>query len=173
MKILISPPGPSHCDVSPARRVAPGRRGTITRIAGITVACLSFLLVAGFGGNAQAGESPFSVSLMALFVGHDREAGLFALEGSATRIGPVTGLARHEVRGFKELGIFYLEDNSGNRLQCIYQIDADPVLAVGTFEIVGGTGRFANATGGGAMFVDETHVTAVPFPVELVGTISL
>jgi hypothetical protein len=125
-----------------------------------------------FEGTISFGELPFSVGLIAVSAGKHKEAFLFAVEGDATHMGPVTGIVRDEVRGPREFGFCTLEGASGDMLVFTYEFRFDPVLAVGTFTIVSGTGRYEDAVGAGMIFVDETHLPGEPFPVEIEGTIS-
>jgi hypothetical protein len=92
-------------------------------------------------------------------VGFDGPYVLYVAEGEATHLGGFEASVRHRSKGGAVLGAWIVEGANGDGLTIATeaQFDEDRGMYVGTYEIVGGTGRFSGATGGGdyAVFPPE------------------
>ncbi len=94
-------------------------------------------------------------------------------EGTGTYLGNFTALAYAHLQGSgnKAMGRITFTSAAGDSLEVVFDQEWDEASSsyVGSYTVVGGTGRFAGA-GGGGMIV--TKVGPMPIPVALEGTIN-
>jgi hypothetical protein len=103
-----------------------------------------------------AGEIAFSFEYAVALVGWDPPEEVWAMEGSATAMGPVTGESRDffTANARRIRGTSVIESANGDLMFHSYEVEqVEDNAWAGTFTIEGGTGRFEGATGGGTLFV--------------------
>ncbi|HKB42636.1 MAG TPA: hypothetical protein VKD72_39775 [Gemmataceae bacterium] len=118
-----------------------------------------------------ADDARFTFAGTVKFVENVPKYHVFAWEGRADHLGPCAGMALVWSRGLHRQAWVTLENDRGDSIDFFmdWTSDRDTGVGIGTYEITGGAGRFAGATGSGSMHV-------MPFPggadIILDGTIS-
>jgi hypothetical protein len=158
----------------------PGRWAKVT-----TVGCILALVFLGATSaqpKASGTERPFKVT--GIFT-MDADAGTFKTVGNATHLGNFVFPGGFSAVGFEENDVGYLvtlhiqgaytaANGDTIEVDCSewvtqYLPDGSPVWSTGTVEIIGGTGRFANASGS---YVGNIYPVGVTFILIGEGTIS-
>jgi hypothetical protein len=118
--------------------------------------------------SSLADHQTQSFSASGTFAHTDNKVG--TISGKATPLGSFTGTFTQNSNGVgNQTGTFTMAFGSGS-LTCSYQVSLDRATNefVGTWQITGGTGALADASGGGSITIDH----AASGNVSLSGTIS-
>lgn len=147
------------------------------------IAYAIFLGAMTLASNALiAGERPYKATIEALAYGFP--AGTYQSSGIASGLGKITESGSYYFVQYVQPGIAYLEGNgtqvaaNGDLLSFTFKeivnFNVQPFVAAGLFTITGGTGRFANATGGGTFSTSGVFRSAVELglSIEYNGTIN-
>lgn len=120
----------------------------------LAFAVLAVLPLAAPASPSGAGAVPWSAEIVYVQVGREPPAYIWVGEGKATLMGPVTAEARDLTTGPRHRGTTTIQDASGNAVFASYQVDqVGPGEWAGTFTVIGGSGRFDGASGGGALTI--------------------
>jgi hypothetical protein len=123
------------------------------------IATAAALALLWLGGPASA-DSPDAFRVSGTFVVVATEANRFELTHSGLAVpgGPVTGTVsgRRLAAGRTQVGTGTFDFGGGDTLSWEWHLELDPRtgLLVGTYEVTGGTGMLAEATGSGSLIVD-------------------
>lgn len=147
------------------------------------IACALFFGAMTLISNvAVAGERPYKATIEALAVGFP--AGTYQSSGIASGLGKITESGNYSFVQYVEPGIAYLQgagsqvaangDTLSFTFKEIVNFNVQPFVAAGIFTVTGGTGRFANATGGGTFSTSGVFRSAVELglSIEYNGTIN-
>ncbi len=119
---------------------------------------LAVLALLGLGNLVQAAEQPIELEGVAVAVRKEGPVVHGVFEGNGSHVGQCSGTFSRRIFGDLLVAEAILEAANGDLLVVPYvlEFDRDTGVFVGTFSLDGGTGRFANATGGGFMSATPT-----------------
>ena len=120
------------------------------------MAALAVLVLMGLARPLPAADdAPFTYAGTVEFVENVNKYHVFAWEGRANHLGRCTGLGLVWSRGFSREADVTLENDRGDSIDFFMEWRTDPGTGegIGVYEITGGTGRFADATGSGSLHV--------------------
>ena len=152
-------------------------RATVVVLAAL-VALAAGLAIPGFvqGADLSApatAQKPFSAVYVTSFVEHDGAYWSFSGPGTGTIVGPSTVVCWvHQPWASKARGTGTITTDTGDSLYFDFTqtLDKDTRAYVGPYTIVGGTGRFGNASGTGTFIATDNPDRTVTLTFD--GTIS-
>lgn len=125
---------------------------------------LILLLTSPVARSAQDPSRPFTANIAV--VGTGFPCGTYTATGTATHLGVITESGTYCVVEILGPGLVHLAGEGtqtgadGDSLSFTFDevanFSVNPLTAAGTFAVTGGTGRFANATGGGTFATTGT-----------------
>ena len=139
-----------------------------------TVLALTLLIVATPATAKEAKKIHFTADAVGVLtaVDADGDSSVFALTGTATEMGAVTGETFNQIlKNGQQVGIFYFRDAGGDVLIFSYRIRSVGSQFEGKYKVEAGTGRFAGAKGDGDLVVAPTDVAGT-VTVTVDGTLS-
>ena len=143
---------------------------------------LTFLLAQAPPARSQQNPSvPFKARVTAVAVGSP--CGTYTAEGTAAHMGAITEFGSYCIVGVLGPGLFQLAGEgtqvaaNGDTITFTFSevvdLSADPLTGSATFNVTGGTGRFADATGGGTFASTGTaEGDTFNLSIEYTGTIA-
>lgn len=120
------------------------------------VAVLAVLVLTGLARPLPAAnDAPFKYAGTVEFVGQDRQYLVFAHEGRANHLGPCIGIGLTLPNGPDRQALVTLENGQGDSIDFFMEWRSDRMTGegIGVYAIIGGTGRFAGATGSGSLHI--------------------
>jgi hypothetical protein len=119
------------------------------------VMALAVLVLCGLAGPLPAADAPFTFAGDVKLVDRVGNDNIFAWEGRATHLGPCTGVGLVWSAPHGHRALVTLENSQGDSIDFFMEWIRNEKTGegVGTYEIIGGTGRFADATGVGSLHV--------------------
>ena len=116
-------------------------------------------------------QENFKASYLTTNQGHDGKYDVYSGSGNGTIVGSFTTWDETWIHPWNSLqGTTIITAANGDTLDIVFEQTWDGREWVGTFQIVGGTGRFPDASGGGTMVVISNNNGT--FTLTFTGTIS-
>jgi hypothetical protein len=156
-------------------------RGKFARPCAWLLTLIFLLAQAPLTRSEQNPSVPFKATISAVAVG--TPCGTYTADGNAAHLGAITEFGTYCIVGVLGPGVFQLAgegtqvaangDSVTFTFEEVVDLNANPLVGTATFTITGGTGRFANATGGGTFASTGTAVDQTfNLSIEYTGTIA-